>query len=125
MSTLAIVLIAVGAVLLVLIVGGAIASRRRTDGDYAEHVTAADHALEEARAADRGWERSVLEQTARAALERERPGWAYQELHLVLVDDRPGVVDDRAHLVAVGDGSEARLILTREAGGEWIVEGIE
>lgn len=125
MSTLAIVLIAVGVLLLLLLVAGSIVARRRTGGDYAEHVAQADQALEAARAADRGWDRELLERTARAALERERPGWAYDELHLVLVDDRPGVVDDRAHLVAVGDGSEARLVLTREAGGDWVVEAVQ
>lgn len=124
MSTLAIILIVIGVVLVLLFVAGALVARRRTEGDYAEHVAQADHALEAARAADRGWDRAVLESTARAALERERPGWAY-ELHLVLVDDRPGVVDDRAHLVAVGDGAEARLVLTREAGGDWMVETVQ
>ena len=125
MSTLAIILIVVGAVLLLLLGAGALVARRRTEGDYAEHVAQADQALEAARAADRGWDREVLERTARAALERDRPGWAYDELHLVLVDDRPGVVDDRAHLVAMGDGGEARLVLTRMAGGDWMVEAIQ
>jgi hypothetical protein len=35
------------------------------------------------------------------------------------------VVDDRAHLVAVGSDGEARLVLTREAGGDWLVERID
>ena len=124
MSTLAIILIVIGAVLVLLFVAGALVARRRTEGDYAEHVAQADHALEAARAADRGWDRELLERTARTALERERPGWTY-ELHLVLVDDRPGVVDDRAHLVAVGDGDEAHLVLTRQAGGDWMVEAVQ
>ena len=125
MSTLAIILIVVGVVLLLLFVAGALVARRRTEGDYAEHVAHADQALEAARAADRGWDRELLERTARTALERERPGWDYSELHLVLVDDRPGVVDDRAHLVAMGDGTEARLVLTRMPGGDWMVEAIQ
>lgn len=126
MSVLAIVLIAVGGLLLLLLFGGALVARRRTAGsDYAQHVAAADQALEAARAADRGWDRSVLDQIAREALGAQRPGWTYSELHLVLVDDRPGVVDDRAHLVAVGDDREARLVLTREAGGDWVVERID
>jgi hypothetical protein len=93
--------------------------------DYAQHVAAADQALEAARAADRGWDRAMLEQTARDALSAERPDWTFSELHLVLVDDRPGVVDDRAHLVALGTDGEARLVLTREAGGDWVVERID
>lgn len=126
MSALAIVLIVVGAVLLVLLVGGAIAIRRRSDGvDYARHVAEADHALEQARAADKGWDRDVLERAARSVISERRPGWRYEELHLVLVDDRPGVVNDRAHLVAVGDdGEEARVVLTREPGGDWVAEEI-
>lgn len=126
MSVLAILLIAVGGLLLLLLVGGAVVARRRTSGsDYAQHVAAADQALEAARAADRGWDRSMLEQTARDALGAQRPDWSYSALHLVLVDDRPGVVDDRAHLVAVGSDGEARLVLTREAGGDWVVERID
>jgi hypothetical protein len=126
MSVVAIVLIVVGALLLLLLVGGALVARRRADGvDYAQHVAAADQALEAARAADRGWDRAMLEQTARDALGAQRPDWSYTELHLVLVDDRPGVVDDRAHLVALGTDGEARLVLTREAGGDWVVERID
>src|SRR5918996_1168319 len=123
MSALAIVLIALGALLLLFLIGGAVTARRRVSGtDYAQHVAAADQALEAARAADRGWDKAMLEGTAREALSAQRPGWSYSELHLVLVDDRPGVVDDRAHLVAVGSDGEARLVLTREAGGDWVVE---
>jgi hypothetical protein len=126
MSVLAIVLIVIGVILVVLLVGGAVNARRRVSGgDYAQHVAAADQALEAARAADRGWDRTLLDETARTALASQRPDWSYSELHLVLVDDRPGVVDDRAHLVAIGSDAEARLVLTREAGGEWIVERID
>jgi hypothetical protein len=126
MSALAIVLIVIGVLILLLLLGGAAVARRRADGvDYAQHVAAADQALEAARAADRGWDRAMLEQTARDALSAQRPGWSYSELHLVLVDDRPGVVDDRAHLVALGSDGEARLVLTRGAGGDWVVEQID
>ena len=126
MSVLAIVLIAVGVLILLLLIGGAVVARRRvSEGDYAQHVAAADQALEAARAADRGWDRAMLEETAKSALAAERPCWEYSALHLVLVDDRPGVVDDRAHLVAVGGDGEARLVLTRESGGDWVVERID
>lgn len=124
MSTLALLLIIAGAVLVVLFVGGWIAARRRQPSDWAEHVAAADQALQEARAADKGWDREVLERTARDALERERPGWTFRDLHLVLVDDRPGVADDRAHLVAVGEDEEVRLVLKRSPAGEWSLESI-
>jgi hypothetical protein len=46
-------------------------------------------------------------------------------MHLVLVDDRPGVEEDRAHMVAMGDDGQARVILTRDPQGEWILDRIE
>ena len=128
MDTLVIVLIVVAAILLILFVGGLIASRRRARlgaRDYSRHVSEADQALEAARAADRGWDRALLEEAARRALAADRPDWRYDELMLVLVDDRPGVTEDRAHLVAMGEGgAEARVILGRHD-GEWVLERIE
>jgi hypothetical protein len=126
-STLAIVFIAIGGVMLLCFIGGLIAVRvrdRRQAGAYAEHVAAADQALEQARAADRGWNRELMEAAAREALQESRPGWAYRDLHLVLVDDRPGVDDDRAHFVATADDGEARIILGRH-GDRWTAERVE
>ena len=127
MSTLGIVLIAVAAVLLLLFLGGlsgAARRGRRREPQRARHVAEADRALEHARAADRGWDRSALEAAARDALSSERGGWSYEELVLVLVDDRPGVEEDRAHLVASGAEGEARVILARRESG-WALERIE
>jgi len=128
MSTLAIVLIVVGAVLLVLLVLGFLGARardRRQAGTWEEHVRAADAALAQAAASDRGWQRDAMEQAARAALSESRPGWTYGPLHLVLVDDRPGIDEDRAHFVAVADGGdEARVILARQ-GGQWVAESVD
>ncbi len=127
MSTLAVILIVLGAViLLALILGflGARARDRRQAPSYMEHVAAADHALEQARAADRGWHREAMEEAARVALSESRPGWKYRDLHLVLVDDRPGVAEDRAHFVAVADDGEARVILARQ-GDRWVAERVE
>ena len=126
MSVIAIVLIVVGAVLVLLFVGGYVAARRRANRpEVAEHIRSADQALEQARATDRGWDRALLEQAARAALEAERPGTSWDAVDLVLVDDRPGVVDDTAHLVATGAGGEARVVLSRREGGEWFAERVE
>ena len=127
MSTLAIVLICVGAALLLLLVGGFLATRRRTRmqaGAYERHIAEADRALQEARAADKGWDPAVLQAAARKALEDARPGFSYQALHLVLVDDRPGVRDDRAHFVAVGEGDEARVVLARHE-EHWTPERVD
>jgi hypothetical protein len=127
-STLAIVLIVllvVVAIALLLGFLGARARSRRQAGSYAEHVAAADSALEQARASDRGWHREVMEQVARRALENERAGWTYKDLHLVLVDDRRGRDEDRAQFVAVDEsGKEARVILAR-TGDHWAAETVE
>jgi hypothetical protein len=97
---------------------------RQQDATFAEHVEAADSMLEQARAADKGWHRETMEEVARAAVAESRPGWAYDDLHLVLVDDRPGVSEDRAHFMAVGSDGEARVILARE-GDLWVAERVE
>jgi hypothetical protein len=127
-STLAIVLIAVGAVIAILLVLGFLGARardRRQAGAWEEHVRSADGALAQAAASDRGWQRETMEQAARSALEQSRPGWSYVDLHLVLVDDRPGIEEDRAHFVAVGDGGEeARVVLARE-GDRWTAENVD
>jgi hypothetical protein len=126
-STLGIILIVIGAVLLLLLVGGLVAGRRHRathEKEIDRHIAEADRALEQARAADKGWDRAILEAAARAAIEGQRPGWPYEELALVLVDDRPGIDQDRAHFVASGSGDEARVILSRTGEG-WALERIE
>jgi hypothetical protein len=127
-STLAIVLIVIGAVIAVLLLLGFLGARardRRQADSWAQHVGEADGALAQARASDRGWDRSAMEQAAQSALEQQRPGWPYGQLHLVLVDDRPGIDQDRAHFVAVGDGGdEARVVLSRQ-GERWSAERVD
>jgi hypothetical protein len=126
-SVLAIVLIVLGVVVVVFFVGGVLAVRarsRRQAGTYAEHVAAADSALEQARAADKGWHRETMEAAAREAIAESRPGWSFDDLHLVYVDDRPGVSEDRAHFMAVGRDGEARVILARQD-DRWVAERVE
>ena len=124
MSTLEIVLIALGAILLLLFIGGLVAARRRArerEGDLTRTLAAADRELEAARAADKGWERVLLEEAARKILAEERPDWRYDRLDLVLVDDRPGVTEDRANFLATGPDDEVRIVLTRTNGG-WVAK---
>jgi hypothetical protein len=118
-----IVLIVIAAVLVLLLVGGYIASRRRTD-HWTENVAKAEQALERAFAADKGWDRELLHSAARDALGSHRPGFEFTDVHLVVVDDRPGVEQDRAQLVAVGEDGEARVVLAREPDGGWRVESV-
>jgi hypothetical protein len=127
LSTLGIILIVLGAVVLIaLVLGflGAAARDRRQAASYEEHVAAADAALEQARATDRGWHREAMEEAARSALAESRPSWQYRDLHLVFVDDRPGVSEDRAHFMAVGDDGEVRVILARHE-DRWVAERVE
>jgi hypothetical protein len=125
-STLAIVLIVIVAVLALFFVGGLLVTRRRlARQDFSADVARADRALEGARAADRGWDRALLDEAARQALATERPSLDWSTLHLVLVDDRPGVEEDRAHIVASGAERSARVILTRDSDGNWVAEAVE
>jgi hypothetical protein len=126
-SVLGIVLIVLGALIVLFLIGGTIAvvvRSRRQAGAYEEHVAAADAMLEQARAADKGWHRDTMEAAAREALSESRPGWSYDDLHLVYVDDRPGVTEDRAHFMAVGPDGEARVILGRQD-DRWVAERVE
>jgi Flp pilus assembly protein TadB len=127
-STFAILLIAVVAVILLFLVLGFIGTRardRHQAGSWEEAVRSADAALAQAAASDRGWHRESMESVARAALEQQRPGWRYRALHLVEVDDRPGIEEDRAQFVAVGDaGDEVTVVLSRE-GDRWSAERVD
>jgi hypothetical protein len=125
-SVLAIILVIIGVLAIVFFIGGlVVVRRRRRDPAIEEHIKRADRALEQARAEDRGWERELLDEAARRALETERPGFAFERLDLVLVDDRPGVEEDRAHLLAHGGEDSATVVLMRDAEGRWSAERID
>jgi type II secretory pathway pseudopilin PulG len=126
-STLGIILIVIGILVVLFAIGGAIVVVKRSrqqEGTFAQHVEAADSMLEQARAADKGWHRETMEAAARAAVAESKPGWSYDNLHLVFVDDRPGVSEDRAHFMAVGADGDVRVILARED-DRWIAERVE
>ena len=127
MSTLAIVLIVLGVLLVIFLIGGVLGVRARARHQaptFEGHVRAADEALEQARAQDRGWHRETMEAAAHAAIAEARPGWTYENLQLVLVDDRPGVEEDRAHFVAGGSDGQALVILARQ-GDRWLAERVD
>ena len=124
MDPLLIVLIAAAVLIGLLFLGGVFGARRRDRQQAPElerHIAEADQALEQARAADKGWDRAALEAAAREAVQRARPDFTPEELHLVLVDDRPGVTEDKAHFVASGGGDQVRVVLARSDAG-WHVE---
>ena len=126
-SVLAIILIVIVVVLALVFVGGLLAARRRTvqtAPEYARHLAEADHALEQARASDRGWDRAVMEDVVRQALLREHPDVTFDRLDLVLVDDRPGVMEDRAHFEAAAGDRRVTVVLSRGESG-WSAERVD
>jgi hypothetical protein len=122
-STLAIVLVAVGALLIVLVVGGIIVTgrrRRADDGALDAELAAANEALAQARAQDKGWERAGLERAALDAFAR-RSQAPVRALHLVQVVDRPGTEDDQAVFrVVTQDGAQHVHLLRR--GDGWLAD---
>ena len=116
MSTLAIILIAFGVLVVLLFIGGYIAISRRREAERAAllaRAREADRHLAQAHAQDKGWERSSLEAAARAAY-ASRHGSEPSRLTLVQVVDRPGVDEDEA----VFDADGEPLVMGRR-GGEW------
>jgi hypothetical protein len=114
-------LIIVLVVILVLAVGGAIATRRRmaARAERFEHNLAqVNQDLAAAHAEDRGWEPSALDAAARRVYAAER-GSEPAELELVQVIDRPGTDDDHA-VFTIG---HERLTLGRRD-GEWVLEAL-
>jgi hypothetical protein len=114
--------IVIGVVVLLLIVffvGGYVVIGRRRAAQEAElraRVEAADAALADARAQDKGWERATIEAAARAAVAPAE----VRELHLVQVVDLPGTDADQAVFRVVGaDGSERTVTLGRRDGA-WV-----
>ena len=120
MSTLAIVIVVLALLVVLFLVGGLLGARRR-DTElapvYQQHLREADHALEQARAVDRGWDRDVMESVVRSALADAHPGTTFDRLDLVLVDDRPGVHEDRAHFEAHAGDRPVKVVLTRGEAG--------
>src|SRR3954468_7850750 len=107
MSTLAIIVVVLTILIVVLAIGGYVAVTRRQrelDPELRRRLEEADQALAQARAQDRGWERSVME-----AAVREAAGGPVDELQLVQVQDRPGTDEDRADFPAGrgGEGADA------------------
>ncbi|WP_027005908.1 hypothetical protein [Conexibacter woesei] len=118
-DVVAIVVVAILVVLLVLFVGGyVVLGRRRTasEAELKHRIEAADAALADARADDKGWERATIEAAARAAVAPREA----RTLNLVQVVDKPGTDADQAVFrVVLQDGSEDTVTLGRRDGA-WI-----
>jgi cell division protein FtsL len=115
-STLGIVLIVVGALILLLFIGGLIATARRSRAEAArfrELIDKANAALAEAHAQDKGWDRATLEAAARRVFEERHAGVPIEEMHLVQVVDRPGTESDLAVFHIHGAGRVETITLGR------------
>lgn len=122
MTTLGIVLIAVGALILLLSAGGWVGATRlaRSNEDaLGRELEIAQRALSQAQALDRGWNRAVMDAAARAAAAARLGDGAFSDLQLVQVVDKPGTDEDQAvYRVATADGDEQRITLAR-SGDDW------
>jgi len=124
---LVIVLVVLGVLLLLAVLGAAMASRRNALGAIAfeQSLAAVDRDLAAAVAADRGWERGALEATARDAFSERRPDTRVAELQLVQIIDEPGTDEDLAvFLVTAADGAESKLTLGRRDGA-WYAAALD
>jgi hypothetical protein len=124
-NVFAILLIVFVALIVLLALGGAIASARRAAAHEAtlrRQIGEANEALALARAEDRGWDRDTLDAAARAAFAERYPGQPIDALLLVQVDDRPGTEEDVAVFHVVSSGAEKTIKLGRRH-GEWAAQG--
>lgn len=123
---LLVVLIALGVLLLLAVLGAAMASRRNALGAIAfeQSLANVDRQLASAVAADHGWERGTLEATARRAFSEGRPGAKIAQLELVQIRDEPGTDQDLAVFRVLADGTASRLTLGRRDGA-WYAAALE
>ena len=124
MSTFAVIVIVIVVLLVLLIVGGLIANERRNrdrEDETRRAAREADQVLAQARASDRGWERSLLEAAAREAFAARSPA-EVRELLLVQVVDRPGTEEDQALFRVVTDAGSEEILLVRH-GDTWSTPG--
>jgi hypothetical protein len=122
-STLAVVLIVLAGLVVLLVIGGLVASSRRRRADEAAlraQLAAANEALAQAHAQDKGWDRALLEQAVRDAFAR-RSHADVRDLHLVQVVDRPGTEEDQAVFRVVTDHG-AEYVHLRRRGDSWAAE---
>ena len=115
-----VVAIVVGVVLLLFVLGLVANARMRRAHERSldEQIRAADNALAEARALDRGWDPALLESAARTAFASRRPGVEPDRFDLVQVVDRPGTDEDRARM-RVSFAAGAEEIELQRTGDSW------
>ena len=122
MNTLEIIILVLVVVVLALAIGGYVASgrRHRADRTLDAELEAANAALAVAHLDDKGWERALLEDAAKAAF-AQRSDAEVRELQLVQVVDRPGTEDDQAVFRVITDHGSEYLHLDRH-GDAWVAK---
>lgn len=121
MSTLAIVLVVIGALVLLLFVGGVLGAARRardTESAMRLQLERVNQDLALAHAQDKGWDRTTMEAAAREA-HAAAGGGTIEDLSLVQVVDLPGTDADEAVFRVVSGGIESTVTLGRRDGA-WI-----
>lgn len=121
MSTLAIVLVVIGALVLLLFIGGVLGAARRardTESALRLQLERVNEDLALAHAQDKGWDRATMEAAAREA-HAAAGGGAIEDLNLVQVVDLPGTDADEAVFRVVSGGVESTVTLGRREGA-WI-----
>jgi hypothetical protein len=120
-NALEIIIVVVVLLVIVLGIGGYVASGRRQRADEPElaaELEQANEALAIARASDKGWERSLLDEACRLAF-ADRSTAEIRELQLVQVVDKPGTEDDQAVFRVITDHGSEMVHLDRR-GDAWV-----
>lgn len=121
MSVFLIVIAVVIVLLVLLAVGGFVAMSRRThsqEGALLDELQRAERELAQAHAADKGWDRALLEAAARSAAAERFGAGDVGELQLVQVIDKPGTDADQAVFRVQAAGGMHEITLGR-SGGVW------
>ena len=123
MSTFAIVLVAVAALLVLLVLGGIVASGRAAQARETRlkaEIEQANQALAQAHAGDNGWDAAQMEAAARTAWSSgHHAREPIAALHLVQVIDRPGTDADEAVYRVVGAGGHEHDVVLKRSGDSW------
>jgi hypothetical protein len=122
-NALEIIILVLVVLVIALAIGGYVASGRRQRADRGKldaELEAANAALAVAHLDDKGWERSLLEEAAKAAF-AQRSAAEVRELQLVQVVDRPGTEDDQAVFRVITDHGSEYLHLDRH-GDAWVAK---
>jgi hypothetical protein len=122
-NALEIIILVLVVLVIALAIGGYVASGRRQRADRGTldaELEAANAALAVAHLGDKGWERALLEEAAKAAF-AQRSAAEVRELQLVQVVDRPGTEDDQAVFRVITDHGSEYLHLDRH-GDAWVAK---